>query len=234
MGGSSAMGGTPATGGAAGNASGGASEAGSGGELATAGSANPPDDPRCQEIAVDASVTAHLRITADNECDVFVNGSSAGSTNNWGSAVSLDVSLFVHPGRRNVVAVVGRNTSSQSGNDRGIVGELTIAQGEATLPVIITDAQWRTAKDEQVGWASLDFDDSSWSFASEIANMGDAPWGSVLAGSNAKWIWSAPVAANVADKPDLETAYVRREFYFDFDGLPANAPSCAPVHVNEP
>ncbi|HEY5961717.1 MAG TPA: hypothetical protein VIV60_34395 [Polyangiaceae bacterium] len=185
------------------------------------------EDPRCSAASPEETLTAHLRITADNECDVYVNGQSVGQTTNWGSAVTIDVSLFVHPGRKNVVAVVGRNTSSQGGNDRGIIGELTTTVGATTTPLLVTDAQWRVAHALEANFSELDFDDSSWPAATEIASNGDGPWGNVLgAGSTAKWIWFAPVPTSTSDKPNAEATYARRVFYFDFAGQLSGSPLC--------
>ena len=179
-------------------------------------------------IARDATRTVHLRITSDNECEVFVNGTSVGTTTNWGSPVTIDVSLFIHPGRENVVAVRGTNTSSQGGNDRGILGELDDLADGGMTPVLVTDASWRVAKDVGTGneWVNLGYDDSAWPFATAIAKNGDSPWGALLGNSTASWIWSGAVPVSTADKPNLETAYVRRRFFFGFDGSVANQPAC--------
>lgn len=219
------------TAGEAAGAAGDATSAGAAGEPAVggAGGADGEEDPRCTQIPVNATITSHLKITADNECDVYVNGASVGSTNNWGSAVTIDVSLYIHPGRRNVVAVAGRNTSSQDGNDRGIVGELTTTVGEVTVPVIVTNAEWRVSQEPGSDWTLLDYDDSTWPFASEIATVGDPPWGQVITNPNVKWIWFAPIPASAANKPNLEATYARRVFYFDFEGTPRSEPLC-----NEP
>jgi hypothetical protein len=186
----------------------------------------------CRTIPTTATLTSHLRITTDNECDVFVNGTKVGSTNNWGAAVTIDVSLNVHPGRKNVVAVRGTNTSSQGGNDRGIIGQLTVDADGGPAPLIVTDRSWRTSAtvpDVDAGgadWTALDFNDSAWAAATEIASNGDPPWGAVFGTSAAKWIWSAPVPASTSDKPNLETTYARRTFYFSIDGAVAPTPAC--------
>lgn len=196
-------------------------------ETSTSTDAGPEVDPACATIAADATRTVHLTITADNECDVFVNGTKAGSTTSWSSPVTLDVSLFVHPSKRNVIAVKANNTSSQDGNDRGILGQLvSLSDGGSSL-VLVTDEIWKTSKTEMTGWSDLDFDDSAWSAATVIASHGDPPWGALFGQSTAKWIWSALVPVATADKPDLETAYARRTFFFTTDGAGiTDAPGC--------
>ncbi len=195
--------------------------------------AGPEAPAACQTISPTATLTSHLRITADNECEVFVNGTSVGMTTNWGSAVTIDVTLYVHPGRKNVIAVRGTNTSSQGCNDRGIIGQLTVDSDGGVAPLVMTDATWRTSMtvpDADAGaanWTAVDFDDSAWSLATAIASNGDPPWGAVFGTSAAKWIWSAPVPADTSAKPNIETAYVRRTFYFSLDGGSiASTPAC--------
>jgi hypothetical protein len=183
--------------------------------------------PACQTIPVDATFTAHLQITADNECEVFVNGPSVGTTTNWSVAVTIDVSLYLHPGRKNAIAVRGTNTSSQSGNDRGIIGHITIDSDGGRIPLVYTDASWLVAPTEQTGWTAVDFDDSAWAAAVEIANNGDPPWGTTLSTNSAKWIWSAAVPESTNDKPNLETTYTRREFYVAPSGTTVTSgPGC--------
>jgi hypothetical protein len=187
----------------------------------------PDADPACAKIAVDAAVRSRLRFTADNECEVFVNGTSVGMTQDWGSPVTVDVSLFLYPGRKNVIAVRGTNTSSQGGNDRGVIGDMTVDRDGAPSSIVLTDHTWRASKVAEPSWMGAAFDDSGWIAATEIARHGDAPWGFVLGTSTAMWIWSAIVPVSTADKPNVETAYVRRSFYFTTDGTAiANSPGC--------
>ncbi len=224
--------GTGGTGGATGGAAGvDASTGGSAGSIDASADApmdaQPDADPACATTPKTATTKAHLRITADNECEVWVNGTSVGTTNNWGTAVSIDVSLYVHPSVKNVIAVKGTNTSSQAGNDRGIIGELTINTDDAQAALILTNAEWRTSKTEVTGWEGVTFDDSTWPAATEIANHGDPPWGAIMTTTGAKWIWSALVPADTGNKPNLETAYARRVFYFSTTGTTTtNAPGC--------
>ncbi|GMV14267.1 MAG: hypothetical protein HS104_31395 [Polyangiaceae bacterium] len=224
-----------ATGGSAGASGGSAgADASTGGAAGTdAGTDAPVDvgpdaDPACATIPQTATVKAHLKITADNECEVFVNGTSVGTTNNWASAVTIDVSLNVHPSKKNVIAVKGTNTSSQAGNDRGIIGELTIDVADAgTAALVLTNASWKASKTLVAGWTDVTFDDSTWMAATEIANHGDGPWGNILTTTGAKWIWTGLIPAAVSDKPNLEDAYVRRAFYFDVSGAGISSqPGC--------
>ena len=106
-------------------------------------------DPACLTIPTDATRKVHLRITADNECEVFVNGADVGMTTSWPSPVTLDVSLFVHPGKVNVIGVMARNTSSQGGNDRGIIGALEDVTDAGSKVVIVTDGAWKSSKVER-------------------------------------------------------------------------------------
>lgn len=221
--------GSPSTGGqsvsAAGAGGTAVNSAGAAGIAGTAGAAT--QDPRCAAADVTQTLIAHLMITADNECDVYVNGHAVGQTSSWSSAVTIDVSLYVHPGRKNVVAVVGRNTSSQGGNDRGIIGQLTTTAGSTVTPILVTNSDWVVSQSPGTDWNLLDYDASTWIPAAEVANAGDAPWGNVMgAGSEAKWIWFAPIPNSTAEKPNQETTYSRRVFYFDFDGHVVAAPAC--------
>jgi hypothetical protein len=186
-------------------------------------------DPLCATIQKDATRTVHLRITADNECDVFVNGAEVGSTTNWQTPVTMDVSLYIYPGRVNVIGVFGRNTSSQGGNDRGIIGELDdLTDGGSK--VVMTDNSWKSSKIERSGWPAVLYDDSGWDQATEIANHGDGPWGALLGTTTAKWLWSAAVPNDVAAKPNAESAFFRKAFYFGTDGSTViDKPACPVV-----
>lgn len=182
--------------------------------------------PACLTIPTSATRTVHLRITADNECDVYVNGALTGTTTSWPSPVTMDVSLFVHPGRVNAIAVEARNTSSQGGLDRAIIGQLEDLTDGGNQVIVLTDATWRSSKVTQSGWQGVLFDDSAWEQATVVGNHGDPPWSALLGTSNAKWLWTAPIPASTADKPNAETGYFRKRFFFGVDGEVTAEPGC--------
>jgi hypothetical protein len=119
--------------------------------------------------------------------------------------------------------------SSQGGADRGIIGTLEDLSDGGSKVVIVTDASWRSAKTAPAGWRELGFDDSAWDMATVVGNHGDAPWGALLGSSAAKWLWTAPIPDSTADKPNAETGYFRKRFYFSIDGEVSATPGCPPV-----
>src|SRR5512140_907221 len=84
--------------------------------------------PACP-IPVDATVPATIRFTADNERLVYLNGALVedNSALGWQTVSQLPVALRRNPTVPNVLAIRGRNTSSQAGADRGILVELSWA-----------------------------------------------------------------------------------------------------------
>jgi hypothetical protein len=165
-----------------------------------------------------SSPMIRLRVTTDDEGEVFVNGMSVGTITFWRAPLDVDVSRLVSKGGKNVLAIRGANASNQDGNDRGIIAELVVSPDASPAPLLVTDSAWRVATTEQADWTSVAYDDSSWSQATEIANQGDMPWGPVLTITSSKWIWSATVPAAASDKPAVETTYARRTFNLSLDG----------------
>jgi hypothetical protein len=210
-----------------------ASEAGvadAGGSDASADEDAAPIDPACATIPVDATRTVHIRFSADDECTVFINGTEVGMSVSWPSPVTLDVSVNLYPGKRNVIAIMARNLYVQNGLDRGFIGQIDDLSDGGTTPVVFTDDTWLTSTTEQSGWPAELFDDSTWVPAAVVANHGDAPWGALLGTSDAKWLWSAPIPVAVADKPMEETAFFRKTFFFGTDGATlSGTPGCPPI-----
>ena len=202
------------------------------------GDAGLPDGGPCL-FPQDAGFPATLRFTADNQRAVWLNGvlledvASLG----WPQVTTMTVTLSPDPTQPNVIAVLGTNTSSQAGEDRGVIADLTW-NGPDGNPLtdagrlLVSDHQWKTidatGTDGGTEWTMLGFDDSSWAPATEEGENGIAPWGAVMGDSTSQWIWFYDSALAVG-KPDLEPARFRRVFYVSAAGLPVNQPqTCTP------
>lgn len=175
-------------------------------------------------------MTAQLSITADNQRRVWVNGQQVEWTGNeWHQATRLQVPLFRHPQRENVVAVLATNLSSQAGLDRGLLADV-----RWNGALLLTNAQWKQQSALDGGWNENDpawrtpgFNDSSWPNARQQASNGSQPWGTVLlVHSNASWIWS--YFSDVPGKPDIEPVFFRRRFYIDVNGAFVDTPTQCP------
>jgi hypothetical protein len=205
--------------------------------------AGPDTAPPCT-IPIDATVEATIRFTADNERLVYVNGAVVEDDPSlgWPTVSALTVALHRNPRVANVIAMRGRNTSSQGGADRGILVELSALAGDAgasdagaddagSAVLLVSDTQWRvsgSAVDAGLGWTEIAYDDSAWSAATDQGPNGMAPWGAVLGPSTApRWLWSYD-SATAATKPDQEDALFRRTFYLSADGKVLGAPGACP------
>ncbi|MBI2388111.1 MAG: hypothetical protein HYV09_00725 [Deltaproteobacteria bacterium] len=180
-------------------------------------------------VAPSAVVHATLRLTADNERKVYVNGTLLdGGAYGWGDARSYDVTLFLHPKKVNVIGVEGINTSSQGGHDRGILAVLTSAADAGTSFTLVSDASWKISPTLVTEWYAPTTSDAAWVAAFEQAPNGASPWGTIadIPGS-AMWIWTYD-SAKATTKVDDEHVYARRSFYFAVDGSLSETPStCA-------
>jgi hypothetical protein len=177
-------------------------------------------------VAPEATVQATLRLTADNERKVYVNGVLLDDAPyGWGDARSYDVTLFLHPKKLNVIAIEGINTSSQGGYDRGILAVLSSSSDAGTTFSLVSDANWKISSTLVEGWFALTASDATWAAALEQAPNGSAPWGAISdIPTSAKWIWSYDSSTS-STKTDDEHVYARRSFYFGLDGAPSTAPS---------
>ncbi len=187
-------------------------------------------------IGLNETVTAWLHVTADNRRTVTVNGTIVDQTENeWSTPSLVPITLYRSPLRKNVIAIEGRNSSSQDGLDRGILADIEIGAldtdtgsdaGDAgAFPVasahVLTNATWKIAKTVPAtsNWTAVDYDDSAFGVAIAQGKNGVAPWG-LLPGfdANAEWIWTFVSSGTTAEKVDVESAYARKAFYFDATG----------------
>jgi hypothetical protein len=166
---------------------------------------------------------ARFLISADNDFVLTVNGKGAGKSdggpNAWERPVEIDVAGHLRVGP-NVLAVAAVNTTDRP-SPAGLIGRLAIdfAEGPPLLESI--DRTWKTSDKEEAGWQAMDFDDTSWPAAKEIARFGEGPWG--LLGTQGA-VTVSPLKADpfrgrctLPANPDLSSYRV----YLEMDGLPA-------------
>lgn len=176
-------------------------------------------------IPSDATVNAQIKMSVDDHFKLYVNGvlvrEFAGT---WNNVQTVDVTLNRNPTKKNVIAVEGNNAAKISGLDRMIVADLAYTV-DATEHRIITDATWTRGTTLVAGWEAIDFAEAGWTAVTVEGTNGDAPYGSILGTSDAKYLWSYDSAqVDLDTKPAVETVYFRKTFYVSQGGAPQAAP----------
>ncbi|MEO7298079.1 MAG: DUF4038 domain-containing protein [Verrucomicrobiota bacterium] len=132
--------------------------------------------------------SAQLRISADDKFSAQLNGEAVGESNaaaeTWKTGKQFsDVARLLKPGS-NILAIVAENMPSSGANPAGMIARLEIRFADGETLKLISDGEWRSAKNETSGWDKKGFDDSSWEKALVIGKHGDGPWGTVGQSSN--------------------------------------------------
>jgi len=123
-------------------------------------------------------VRARVLFTADNQFVLFVNGKevarSDGKEFAWQRPQTAEVTQLLHAGK-NVLAIAATN----EGGPAGVLGKLVVEFESGEPLVIVTDRNWKCARDEQQNWQQVDFDDSGWREVRDLGGFGITPWGFV-------------------------------------------------------
>ena len=116
---------------------------------------------------------ATLMATADNQCDVFLNGTKVTSSDDWSQVATSEVSKQLQQGK-NVVAISAKN----EGGPAGLIAVLQITMKGGASQKIATNKAWKGSTNAKGAWRNIDFDDQGWTNANEIGKLGDAklPW----------------------------------------------------------
>ncbi|MEI7899139.1 MAG: HEAT repeat domain-containing protein [bacterium] len=121
--------------------------------------------------------SADLLVTADNLCEVTVNGKPVGGNlsepDAWNSPKRFDVAALLMAGD-NVIAVEAANTVPGAA---GLILKLRVILSDGQSVERVTDASWRCFAAEETNWRQPDFNDQAWFAAAEVAPFGAAPWG---------------------------------------------------------
>jgi hypothetical protein len=173
---------------------------------------NIPDDRQ----VVEATFTG----TADNSFSLAVNGNEIGSSlpegESWRDVRQYDITTAMQPGPNQFAISVVNATDRPS--PAGVIGVVSISFDTGKPMTIRLDNNWKASNTHEPGWQSADFDDSSWTAATEIASYGDGPWGRVGRGR----ITLSPVEADPylghASIPD-DYQFAHSVVYLEMDGL---------------
>ena len=121
-----------------------------------------------------------VRMTCDNAFTLFLNGVEVGSGDSWPFAKVFSVGFLYE----NQIAVACTDVGIIS----GLLGDISVNGSK-----INTDSSWKYSLTEQTGWKELNFNESSWTNATEVANYQGGGWPPItnMDGTTAKWIWSS-------------------------------------------
>ncbi|HEX6886307.1 MAG TPA: family 78 glycoside hydrolase catalytic domain, partial [Planctomycetota bacterium] len=142
-----------------------------------------PDEAPAAERFFRASITlpgkpqsARLALSADNQCELFVNGARVHQSEGndaWRRPAQLDVLERLLPGE-NVLAVRAWNEAPGAA---GLLARLQVELEDGTRLALASDASWSVHPEPVPGWEGRDLDDAAWARARELAPYGGGPWG---------------------------------------------------------
>jgi hypothetical protein len=154
--------------------------------------------------------SAIATLTADNSFELFVNGKSVGSGDDFHVAYSFNIKPLLRPGA-NAVEIVAKNWSD-SPNPAGLVAALSVRLADGTPVVLVTDKSWECRK--AAGTGSLP--------AAELGPIGMPPW-HLAVSLYPSYVSTAAVLREGGLPPDFESdqsvryihkAFADRDIYF--------------------
>jgi signal transduction histidine kinase len=136
---------------------------------------------RSFELPPSASVThARLRMTADNEFTLFLDGRELGRGAEWRELFDYDLTALLSPGRH-TLAVAAYNSSYFA----GMLFGLRIDLSDGRNVQVKSDQEWRIVPDGVKHWQKAAKPRDNWPHATMVAELGASPW------------WQTPVNVNV-------------------------------------
>ncbi|MBI1884646.1 MAG: fibronectin type III domain-containing protein [Chlamydiae bacterium] len=122
-----------------------------------------------------------MTFTADNACEVYLNGVLVKSGSDWSNPPSVGFNLQ----NGDVIAVKAWDLG-------GMAGFLAAIDYNGTQ--IVSNTTWKVSKGSfsDLSWAQKAYDDSAWMNAISRGSNGISPWGSLSSiSTSSQWIWSA-------------------------------------------
>jgi len=114
---------------------------------------------------------ARLRITADNEFRVLLDGRVLGRGSDWRWLSDFDLTWLLSPGRH-VLAVEAFNDALKAGVLAGFRAELANGQ----VLEFCSDYSWRVVPEGEEGWENRKRARETWPAARVVGTFGVAPW----------------------------------------------------------
>lgn len=118
-----------------------------------------------------------LLVNADDEAEVWVNGSKVMTAKGWSAPAAKEVASKLRAGE-NVLAIRAKNGSGPA----GVLVKLVLGtmRKQTHLPVL-SDATWLSAQKVPKGWEQPDYKtDDRWTAAKSLGKAGIPPWGEVM------------------------------------------------------
>jgi len=133
------------------------------------------------ELPPDCDIrNARLRIAADDQFEVFLNGDRVGQSDGredaWQRPLTVDLATRLKPGP-NVFAVSATNAAT---SPAGLAAEALVQLADGTTRSMVTDSSWLATGEETAGWQRPDVATDTWARASALGAVGIAPWGDAV------------------------------------------------------
>ncbi len=114
-------------------------------------------------LPVDATVQkASLLVTADDQCESFLNGQRLGVIEDWRRVAEYSIETVLASGR-NVLAIRAENRAAPvTANPAGLIASVQVQLKSGQRLQLVSDGAWRASRTLQPGWETSGFDDAAW------------------------------------------------------------------------
>jgi len=127
------------------------------------------------EIPRAATITrARLRITADNEYTLYLDGRELGRDAEWRHLYEYDITSLLKPGQHVLAAEV-----YNSSREAGFMFGLRVGLSTGKVVEVKSDSNWLIVPEGVSGWQTLVEPAGSWRKATVEAAFGSGPWGAM-------------------------------------------------------
>lgn len=109
---------------------------------------------------------ATASLTADNSCELFVNGQRVGGGDDFRQIKTFDIARNLRPGNNEIRVVANNGDNGAAPNPAGLIAAIQIKYAGGEQKSVISGASWEAAQTA----------DGPWSAAQELGAAGMKPW----------------------------------------------------------